>query len=148
MAHKASGLSDQHFLSCATALATSQNPALFHSFSTVLLKVVFGLPLTLQRPGVHSNALKQSFSPSPLSMCPSQFHLVRRTSQLMSLISANSTTLLFFILCCHLIRSIRLKHCHWKLFSFRSSSLVIFQVSQSYSSTGRIGVSWFSFLFQ
>ena len=35
--HQASMLSDQHFLSCATALATAQlfNPTLFHSFSTV-----------------------------------------------------------------------------------------------------------------
>ena len=42
------------FLSCATALATSQlfHPALFRSFSTVLLQVVFGLPLTLQPSGV------------------------------------------------------------------------------------------------
>ena len=36
-AHQASTLSDQHFLSCATALATAQlfKPTLFHSFSTV-----------------------------------------------------------------------------------------------------------------
>ena len=47
-----------------------------------------------------------------LSTCPSQFHLLLRTSQLMSLISAISTTLLFVILCCHLILSIRLRHWH------------------------------------
>ena len=99
------------FLSCATALANSQlyHPALFRSFSTVLPQVVFGLPLALRPSGVHPNALSQSFSPSLLSMWLGQFHLLRRTSQLMSLISANSTTLLFVILCCHLIRSIRLK---------------------------------------
>ena len=94
------------FLSCATALANSQlyHPALFRSFSTVLPQVVFGLPLALRPSGVHPNALSQSFSPSLLSMWLGQFHLLRRTSQLMSLISANSTTLLFVILCCHLIR--------------------------------------------
>ena len=134
-------LSDQHFLPCATALTTSQllHPALFRSFSTVLLQVdfglpkkksVFGLPLALRPLGVHPNAVKQSFSPSLLSMSPSQFHLLRRTSQLMSLISANLTSLLFVIPCCHLICSIRLKYWHWKLFIFRSSFLVLFQVSQ------------------
>ena len=57
----ASTLSDQHFLSPATAVATSQlfHPALFSSFSTVLLQVVFGLPLALRPSGVHPNAVKQ-----------------------------------------------------------------------------------------
>ena len=43
----ASTLSDQHLFSRATALATSQlfHLALFHSFSTVLLRVAFGVPL-------------------------------------------------------------------------------------------------------
>ena len=58
----------------------------------------------------------------------------------MSLISAYSTILLFVILCCHLIRSIHLRHWYWKLFSFRSSFLVIFQNSQPYSRTGRTKV--------
>ena len=53
----------------------------------------------------------------------------------MSLISTNSTTLLFVILCSHVIRSIRLKHWNWKLFSFHSSFLVILQVLQPYSRT-------------
>lgn len=66
-----------------------------------------------------------------------QFHLLCRTSQLMPLILANSTTLFFVILCCHLICSIHLKHRHWKLFSSRSLFLVIFQVSQPYSGTGQ-----------
>ena len=63
-------LSGQQFLPCATALATSQlfQPALFRSFWTVLLQVVFGLPLTLRPSVVHPNAVKQSFSPSLLSM--------------------------------------------------------------------------------
>ena len=82
---------------------TSQlfHPALFRSFSTVLLQVVFGLPLALRPSGVHLNTVKESFSPFLLSMWPSQFHLFRRTLQLMSLISAKSSTLLFVILCCH-----------------------------------------------
>ena len=52
-------LSDQHFLSCATALATSQpfHPTLFYSFSTVLLQVVLGLPLPLRPSGVHHYAV-------------------------------------------------------------------------------------------
>ena len=87
----------------------------FDSFLTVLLQVVFGLPLALRPSGVYPNGVKQSLSPSLLSMWPSQFHLLRRTSQLMSLISANSTTLLFVILCCPLICSIRLS---WFSFLF------------------------------
>ena len=47
---------------------------------------------------------------------------------------------MFVILSCHLIHSNRLKHWQWKLFSFRSSFLVIFQVSQPYSRTGRTKV--------
>ena len=76
-------------LSRATASATSQlfHPALFRSFLTVLLQVVFGLPLALWPLGVHPNAVKQSFPPSLLSMRLSQFHFLRRTSQLMLLIS-------------------------------------------------------------
>ncbi|KAL9962017.1 hypothetical protein ACROYT_G031071 [Oculina patagonica] len=53
---------------CSVALATSQlaHPALFLSFSTVLLQVVLGLPLALRPSGVHPNAVKQSFAPSLL----------------------------------------------------------------------------------
>ena len=47
---------------------------------------------------------------------------------------------MFVILSCHLIHSNRLKHWQWKLLSFRSSFLVIFQVSQPYSRTGRTKV--------
>ena len=65
---------------------TFLNPALFLSFSTVLLHVIFGLPLAFQLSGVHPSAVLQSFS--LLSKCPSQFHLLRRTSQLTLLISA------------------------------------------------------------
>lgn len=83
---------------------------------------------------------KTVVSLSLLSTCPNQFHLLRRTSQLISLIPAISTTLLFVILCCHVIFIIRLRHWHWKLFSFRSSAFVIFHVSQPYSRTGRIKV--------
>ena len=140
--HKADTFSDQHSLSRAAALATFQlfHPALFLSLSTVLLQVVFGLPLALRPSGVHPNAIKQLFSPSLLSTCPNQFHLLLRTSQLISLISAISTTLLFVTLCCHVIFIIHLRHWHWKLFSFRSSAFVIFHVSQPYSRTGRIKV--------
>ena len=78
-AHKASTLSDQYFLSCATALATFQlfHPSLFRSFSTAL-----GLPLALRPSGVHPNAVKHSFSPSLLSLWPSQCFLLLRTSGL------------------------------------------------------------------
>ena len=46
----------------AAALATFQlfHPALFLSLSTVLLQVVFGLPLALRPSGVKPNAVKQS----------------------------------------------------------------------------------------
>ena len=106
-AHKADTFSDQHSLFRAAALAIFQffHTALFLSLSTVLLQVVFGLPLALRPSGVHPNAVKQSFSPlssqERVSTCPNQFHLLRRTSQLISLISAISTTLLFVFLCCH-----------------------------------------------
>ena len=68
--NKAFTLFDQHFLSCATTLATFQlfHPALFCSFSTVLLQVAFGLPLALQPSGVHPIAVKQLLSPSLLSI--------------------------------------------------------------------------------
>ena len=80
---------------------------------------------------------KQLFTSSLLSMCPDQFHLLLCTSQLISFIS---TILLFFILCCHLILSIHLKHWHWKLFSFLSLAFVIFLVSQPHIRTGRTKV--------
>ena len=94
-AHKADTFSDQHSLFRAAALAIFQffHTALFLSLSTVLLQVVFGLPLVLRPSGVHPNAVKQSFS--PLSSQE------RVSSQLISLISAISTTLLFVFLCCH-----------------------------------------------
>ena len=134
--------SQTNTLSRTAALVTFKvfHPTLFLSLSTVLLQVVFGLPLTLRLSGVHPNAIKQSFSPSHLSTCPNQFHFLLHTSQLISLISAISTTLLFVTLYCHVIFVIRLRHWHWKLFSFRSSAFVIFHVSQPYSRTGRIKV--------
>ena len=72
----------------------------------------------------------------PLASTPMPFN---NHSHPLSLIYAlaNSTTLLFDILCCHLILSIRLRHWHWKLFSLRSSAFVIFHVSQPYNRTGR-----------
>ena len=87
-------------LSCAAALATFQHfhPALPLFLLKVPLQVVFGLPLALWPSCVHPNAIKQSFTPSLLSMCPNQFHLLLCTLQLTSLISAISTTLLFVIL--------------------------------------------------
>ena len=78
-AYKAVTLSDQVTLFSAAALAMFQHiyPTLFNSFSTVLLQVVFGLPLTFQPSGIHLSAVMQSFSPSLLStcMCPNQFFL-------------------------------------------------------------------------
>ena len=128
------------------ALATFQlfHLALFFSLTTFLLQVVFGLPLACPS-GTSSWSTPQccktvSFSPSFLSTCPNQFHLLRHTSQLISLISAISTRLLLVILCCHLIFIIRLRHWHWKQFSFRSSAFVIFHVSQPYSRTRRTKV--------
>ena len=87
-------------LSCAAALAMFQlfHPALPLFLLKVPLQVVFGLPLALRPSCVHPNAIKQSFTPSLLSMCPNQFHLLLSTLQLTSLISAISTTLLFVIL--------------------------------------------------
>ena len=138
--HKADTFSDQHSLSHTTALATLQlfHLSLFVSLSTVLLQVVFGLPLALHPSGVHPNVVKQSFSPSLRSTCPNQFHLLLRTSQRISVIPAISSTLLLVILFCHVIFIIRLRHWHWKLFSFRSSAFVIFHISQPYSRNGRI----------
>ena len=115
--------------------------------------MLFGLPLALCSSGVHPNAVKQSFSPSLLSTCPNQFHLYCRTLQLISLIPAISTTLLFVILCCHVIFIICLRHWHWKLL------YVVFVCQPLWSSTFHshiagpvrlkswIGVTWFSFLF-
>ena len=80
------------------------------SLLTVLLQMVFGLPFALQPSGVHPNTVKQSFTTSLLSNCPNQFYLLLCTSQLISFISATSTTLLLAILCCHLILSIHPRH--------------------------------------
>ena len=55
----------------------------FRSFSTVLRHVVFGLPLARFPSGCHPGAVLQSSFPSLLRMCPIQFHLLLRTSQLM-----------------------------------------------------------------
>ena len=87
-------------LSCAAALATFQlfHPALPLFLLKVPLQVVFDLPLALRPSCVHPNAIKQSFTPSLLSTCPNQFHLLLCTLQLTSLISAISTTPLFVIL--------------------------------------------------
>ena len=89
--HKVIMLSDQHFLSHATALATSQLfPALFLFLSIVLFQVVFDLCLTLWLSVVHPTAEKQlSFTCFLLSMCTNQFHLCHNL-QLISLISAIS----------------------------------------------------------
>ena len=89
---------------------SSSSTLLCLSLSTVLLQVVFGLPLALPPSGVHLNAAKQSFTPSLLSTFPNQTHLLLCTWQLISAVSAISTTLLFVILCCHLILSIGPRH--------------------------------------
>ena len=138
--HKAFTLSTQPPLLPVATLATSQlfHPALPLSLTKVPLQVVFGLSLTFRPSAVHPNAIKQLFTPSLLSTCPDQLHLLLCTSQLISFIS--TITLLFFILCCHLILSIHLKHWHWKLFSFLSLAFVIFLVSQPHIRTGRTKV--------
>ena len=128
---------------CLTSTFCVLQPLLLLPSSSTLLCFAFfrssslWSSLALRPSGVHPNAVKPSISPSLLSNWPSQFHLLCRTSQRMSLILANSTTFLFVILCCHLFRSIRLRYWHWKLFSSRSSFLVIFQVSPPYSRTVR-----------
>ena len=116
-------------------------PAVLTVVMSYLLEV-FHLPLALQPSGVCPNAIKHLFTPSLLSICLNQFHLPLHTSQLISLISAISVTLLFVVLCCHLILSICLGHWPWpwKLFSFLSSVFVIFNVSQPYSRTGQTKV--------
>ena len=88
-----------------------------------------------QASGLQSSAVTQSFPPPLLSTWPSHLNLLRHTSQLTLLMSANSVTLLFVIFCCHLFISIRRKHCYWKVSSLLSSAFVIFQVSQPYSRT-------------
>jgi len=109
------------------------------SFSKLSLASLSLFDLLL--PSQCCEAVVRTLSPdSLLSMCPNQFHLLRGTWQLMSLTFAISTTLLFVILCCHLILSNHLRHWHWKLFSFCSSALMIFHVSQPYSRTGRTKV--------
>ena len=79
------------------------------SLSTVLLQAVFGIPLALPPFDVHLNAAKQSFTPSLLNTFPNQIHLLLCTWQLISSVSAISTTLLFVIVSCQLILSIGLR---------------------------------------
>ena len=60
-------------------------PALPPSFVSLFLHCpspsnFLALPLVLRPSGIHPNAVKQSFSSSFLSMWPSQFHRLRRTS--------------------------------------------------------------------
>ena len=81
-------------LGYVSALSPHLASLLFESPSPM----VFGLPLTLQPSRVRPNVIKQSSTPSLLSTCPNQFHLLLCTLQLISLISAISTTLLFVIL--------------------------------------------------
>ena len=127
----------------------SSSTPLCLSLLTVLLQMVFGLPFALRPSGVHPNTVKQSFTPSLLSNCPNQFYLLLCTSQLISFISAISTTLLLVILCCHLILSNHPRHWHWKLFNFLLSVFVIFlsHIAGPVKLKTWIGVSWFSFLF-
>ena len=67
--------------------------------------------------GVQPNAVKQSFSPSFLSMWPSQFHHPRRTSQLISLMTNAKQ---YFIL-----KSLGLTEKNWQL-TFRNDELYLF----------------------
>lgn len=53
-------------------LGQSFHPAFFLFFSTVLLQVVFNLPLTLWPSVVYPIVVKQSWTPSLLNMCPNQ----------------------------------------------------------------------------
>ena len=99
-AHKAVTLSFQPALFYATILAILQlvQPALSSSFLTVLLQVILSYPLALRSSGLQSSAVTQLISPPLLRTWPSQFHLLRHTSQLtllMSAILATLQTLLF-----------------------------------------------------
>ena len=84
---------------------------------------IFWCPLQFRKIVIHN-----------LSMFPNQFPFLLYTSQLISLISAISATLLFVILCCQLILRIPLGNWDLKLFSFLSA--VIFHVSKPYRRTG------------
>ena len=86
------------------------------SFSAVFLQVVLGLPLALRPSSVDPNAVKQLFTLHLLS--GSTFYAIASSLYHLSL---PFYTLLFAILPCHVILSIRLRHWHWKLFSFLSS---------------------------
>lgn len=72
-------------------------------FPTVLFQVVFGLPLVL-RPLEPILILKQSFSPSLLSMWPSLLHLLCRNS-LTSSTSSQWTTISYLLLA-HSVHSV------------------------------------------
>ena len=65
-------------------------PSCLNSFSTVLHQVVFSLPLALLATTLCRHAVILTLS--LLTTCPDQFHLLRRTSQLMPLICAISLT--------------------------------------------------------
>ena len=112
------------------------HPAVFRSFSTVLLHVVFGLPFAHFPSGCHPSAVLQSSFPSLLRMCPFKFHLLLRTSQLIFSMPDISNILTLVILFCHLILNILLEHLIWNVSIHFSSLFVIFYVSQSYNNTG------------
>ena len=66
----------------------------------------------------------QLFSPSLLSTCPNQFHLLRRNLEAyVTVVDLYNfiTHFLFYYLLLRLILSIRLRHWCWKVFSFLSS---------------------------
>ena len=101
---------------CSGHLAPTSPPALFLSFSAVLLYVVLVLPpARLRRPSdIHVIAVLQPSSYPFVIMRPMNFHLLLLTSSLSFSILAISITCLLVILSCRCILSIRLRHLFWK----------------------------------
>ena len=83
-AHKALTFSFHplRFAARVLTFAHDCHPAVFLSFSIILLHVVLGRPGLLFPSGLHSRAVTQCSSLSFLIICPIQFHLLRLISSL------------------------------------------------------------------
>ena len=129
------------FLSDALTRASSRDLHLILplSCSTILLRVVFGLPLFLRLFGAQVIAMLQFTLP----ILPRHVtnHLLGPffNSLLNGLIFALLGTSSSLMRSCQLIFRIRLKHLWWKIFIALSSPLFIFQVSEPYSKTDSTG---------
>ena len=122
----------QRYLSLASDVAAShdEKPSLWRSFRTVLRHVSLGLPRFLLPSGVHLKATP-SLQFVPLRrMWPRYFHRRNQISVLIFSIPASSLTSSLLITIGQYILRILLRHLCTKESSFRSSSSIIFQVSQ------------------